>query len=301
MPSSAVPLFAATTCALRASDQCVRALLLIFWLFTSYLPLRGAEPSITVASLNLAMKTDVSAIATQIRALPDVHHADVLLFQEVMFQNGRSVAEPVAKQLGLHLVTAAPDGRNSRSGLAVLSRFPLVDQRIHRLKPQNLVFRSRSRISLAVTVLAPFGPVRIIDTHLDTRINPAERLAQLAPALDDASCFHGPSIIGGDFNTNDMQWVSNVVPVPFPGWQGERVRALMASRGFQTPFTTRQATFDHLGMQLDWIYAAGLRAQASGVVPCELSDHHAVWARLSPASGSAPRTEHSQAARRSGA
>ena len=70
------------------------------------------------------------------------------------------------------------------------------------------------RIALAATVFTPDGPVRVINVHLDTRINPAERVAQLAPALDDASCFYGPSVIGGDFNTNDMQWVSNVVPIP---------------------------------------------------------------------------------------
>ncbi|HYO84522.1 MAG TPA: endonuclease/exonuclease/phosphatase family protein, partial [Bryobacteraceae bacterium] len=196
---------------------------------------------------------------------------------------------------------AAPDGPNSRSGLAVLSRYPVADQRVYRLKPQNLLFRSRSRIALAVTIAAPFGPVRIIDTHLDTRINPGERLVQLGPALDDASCFYGPSVIGGDFNTNDMQWVSNVVPVPYPGWQAERVRALMASRGFQTPFLTRRATFDHLGMQLDWIYVAGLRAEASGIIPIQLSDHHAVWARVSPVQDSGRRKERLQAARPGGA
>jgi endonuclease/exonuclease/phosphatase family metal-dependent hydrolase len=190
----------------------------------------------------------------------------------------------------------------NKGGLAVLSRYPLLDQRTYKLKPQNLIFRSRKRIALAVTILTPDGPVRVINVHLDTRINPGERIAQLGPALDDASCFFGPAVIGGDFNTNDMQWVSNVVPIPYRGWQAARVRVLMESRGYRTPFQSRLATFRHLGMQLDWIYAAGLQPVGHGIDAIAFSDHHAVWTRLAiRAPGSSPKTAHSRAARQGGA
>jgi endonuclease/exonuclease/phosphatase family metal-dependent hydrolase len=272
----------------------------VFSFFLVWPVLSLAQP-LTVASLNVAMAEDASAIVKELRSVEMLAEADVLLLQEVIVKEDRSVAHDVARQLGRHVVTASPDGRNSQGALAVLSRYPLSDQRVHKLKPQKLVFRSRSRVALAVTAGTPFGPVRLINTHLDTRINPAERLAQLRPALDDASCFFGPSVIGGDFNTNDMQWVSNVVPVPFPGWQAERVRVLMGSRGFHTPFQSRRATFDHLGMQLDWIYSAGLEVKDFGIQPIAFSDHHAVWARLSLSRGSSPETARSRASRPGGA
>ena len=39
---------------------------------------------------------------------------------------------------------------------------------------------------------------------------------------------------------------------------GTRVRDLMAQNGYHTPFINRRATFDHLGMQLDWIFLRNL-------------------------------------------
>jgi endonuclease/exonuclease/phosphatase (EEP) superfamily protein YafD len=255
-----------------------------------------------VGSLNIAMEEDPNVIAQEIRTAPNLRDADVIFFQEVVNQNHTSVAEAVARQLGRRVAFASPDGVLTKGGLAILSRHPMADQRVHKLKPQNLVFRSRKRIALAVTVLTPDGPVRVINVHLDTRINPAERVAQLGPALDDASCFYGPAVIGGDFNTNDMQWVSNVVPIPYKGWQAARVRILMESRGYRTPFQTRAPTFHHMGMQLDWIYVAGLDAVGHGIDPIAFSDHDAVWTRLATrAPGSSPERERLRAARRGGA
>ena len=248
------------------------------------------------------MVKDPDIIANEIKDTPSLKDSDVLFLQEVVRDGETSVADAVAVRLGRFIAFASPEGRGTFSGLAILSRYPLRDQRVHPLKPQNLVFRSRKRIALAATIVTPDGPVRLVNAHLDTRINPAERLAQLAAALDDASCFFGPTVIGGDFNTNDMQWVSNVVPIPYPGWQASRVRILMESRGFRTPFQTRQATFDHMGMQLDWIYTNGLNTTAHGIQPIAFSDHHAVWVRLvTPSPGSSQGTERSRAARPGGA
>lgn len=246
--------------------------------------LSRAGEALIAASLNLAMSTDTASIARELSAHDSLRQADLLFVQEVVRERpqAESVAEQLARLLGKEVAFSSPDEGRTQGGLAILASVPLRDVRTIRLQPQNLIFRSRKRIALAATAATRFGPVRVINTHLDTRINPAQRLSQLEPALEDAAQFRGPSVIGGDFNTNDMQWVSNVVPVPFPGWQASRLRALMASRGFTTPFQRRRATFDYLGMQLDWIYLNGLRAQASGVEPVAFSDHHAVWAQIKP-------------------
>jgi hypothetical protein len=87
-------------------------------------------------------------------------------------------------------------------------------------------------------------------------------------------------VIGGDLNTNDMQWVSHVVPIPYPGWQAAAVRKLMLEKGFSTPFELRRATFDHLRMQLDWFFSKRLRPLRSAIQPLDFSDHHAIWAEF---------------------
>ena len=240
------------------------------------------EPSLTVASLNIAKETNADKIVHEISAAPAIRDSDVLFLQEVVCEKGSSVAQDVAERLARQVTFASPDPATAATtgGVAILSRNAIRDVTVRKLKAENLVFRSRHRIALAATVDTPVGTIRAVTAHLDTRINPGERLVQLQPAIDEAQAFSGPSIIGGDFNTNDMQWVSNIVPVPFPGWQASRVRALMASKGFHTPFETRRATFDHLGMQLDWIYTNTLRAAASGIVPLDFSDHHAIWTQF---------------------
>jgi len=236
-------------------------------------------PKFTVLTLNLAKVTEIDQIIRELRP------ADVFLFQEVVRADGRlpSVAEKIAEKLGLQVQFASPESGATGSGIAILSRFKLSNPATYGVKPIDLVFRSRKRVLLGATAETPAGPVRIVCAHLDTRINPADRLRELGPAMDDAKRFDGPVMIGGDFNTNDMQWVSHVVPVPWPGWQATRVRVLMAQNGFYTPFKDRRATFDHLGMQLDWIFLRKLAATRADIIPVDFSDHHALVAVVSTA------------------
>ena len=233
---------------------------------------------ITVVTLNLAKVTDVKKIVSELAP------ADVYLFQEVVRTSGAvpSVAEQVAQKLGMHAQFASPDSGATVSGIALVSRFALNDTHTYNVNPVNLIFRSRRRVLLAATIQAPQGPTRVINAHLDTRINPGGRLRQLEPAIDDAKRFSGAALIGGDLNTNDMQWVSHVVPVPWPGWQASRVRDLMAQNGFHTPFVNRRATFDHLGMQLDWIFLRNLAATSAEIRPVAFSDHHELVTVLGP-------------------
>jgi endonuclease/exonuclease/phosphatase family metal-dependent hydrolase len=236
-------------------------------------------PHLTVLTLNLAKVTAVDQILRELRP------ADILLFQEVVrsADSNPSIAEVIARRLNMQVQFATSDRGATGSGIAVLSRYPLTQVATYQVKPINLIFRSRKRILLGVTAQTPVGPIRIVCAHLDTRINPADRLRELEPAIEDAKQFGGPVLIAGDLNTNDMQWVSHVVPVPWPGWQASRVRDLMAKNGFHTPFQTRRATFDHLGMQLDWIFLRNLAAVRTDIVPMDFSDHHALVAVIGPA------------------
>lgn len=237
---------------------------------------------LTVASINIAKVTNIESMARECEQYGALRNADVILMQEVVRaqEDQPSSAEALGKRLDRQVAFASADGGQTFSGLAILSRHPLRDVRTRLLKNVNLVFRTRKRIALGATIETARGPVRVINTHLDTRINPQERVEQLEPAIRDADEFGGAVVIGGDFNTNDMQWVSHVVPVPHPGWQATAVRNLMTERGFSTPFQTRQATFDHLRMQLDWLFTKRLTALRSTIQPLNFSDHHAIWAEF---------------------
>jgi endonuclease/exonuclease/phosphatase family metal-dependent hydrolase len=239
-----------------------------------------------VASINTATETNIERMAAEIKNHASLWSADVLFLQEVVRPGGShlSTGELLARRLGRHAIFATPDGAKTSSGLAILAKKPLRDTKVRTLKNVHLIFRSRRRLALIATADTPAGPVRVINTHLDTRINPKERLEQLGPALEEARAFPGPVIIGGDLNTNDMQWVSHVVPVPYPGWQAKAVRKLMIEQGFLTPFELRRATFDHLKMQLDWLFCRRLRPSKSAIQPLAFSDHHAIWAEFGVAS-----------------
>jgi endonuclease/exonuclease/phosphatase (EEP) superfamily protein YafD len=134
---------------------------------------------------------------------------------------------------------------------------------------------------LAVTLWTSKGPIRIITTHLDTRINARDRLEQLEPVIEDAKAFPGPRIVGGDLNTNNMRWLASLIPIPFAQVQTAAVQRLMESHGFKTAFARSGPTFDFFGFRLDWIFHQGISPLASGIQPLKFSDHHAIWAQYS--------------------
>jgi endonuclease/exonuclease/phosphatase family metal-dependent hydrolase len=251
----------------------------------SPLPPASVSGALSAASINIAKVTEIDRIVAELQEYPELGGASILMLQEVARAAGGqlSAGEMLARRLGFNVEFASPDGEKTVAGLATLTRYPLRDKKVLALRNVNLIFRTRKRVALAVTVDTPGGSIRVINAHLDTRINPKERIEQLGPALADAAAFGGPVIIGGDFNTNDMQWISHVVPLPYPGWQAAAVRRLMTERGFSTPFEVRRATFDHLRMQLDWLFTTGLTPLRSGVRPLDFSDHHAIWAEFAPA------------------
>jgi endonuclease/exonuclease/phosphatase family metal-dependent hydrolase len=212
-----------------------------------------------------------------------LRNADILLLQEVVQKPSAelSMARKLARELNFYYVfaPAAPRAESTERGIAILSRFELRNPSMIPLKVYNLVFRSRCRVALAATVETPVGDLRVVNVHLDNRLNSREKLAQLSPVLNAVEQHEGPRIVGGDFNTGNMLWLSHVIPVPFAQKQLVAVRKFMTGQGFSTPFGTTP-TFDHLGLKLDWIFAKELKVLDSGIEPIRFSDHHAIWTRL---------------------
>ena len=239
------------------------------------------QKAVCISSLNTDMVTDTARMARDIDAAGNLGTCDVLLLQEVVRSAGElSVAEQFAKETGRHAAFASPTGAETLSGLAILSRYPIRDVETVRLKQFELVYKVRHRLALAATIDTPLGPVRVVNTHLDTRINSGDRVEQLTPVIQHAERFTGPRIIGGDFNTNNNAWLGHVLPLPFFQIQTAAVRDLMDDYGFQSPFRSTGPTHKMFGMRLDWIYAKQMNAWDAGIERIAFSDHHAIWARF---------------------
>jgi endonuclease/exonuclease/phosphatase family metal-dependent hydrolase len=244
---------------------------------------RPGEDHLTIASLNIAgnpRTADMLATWTRERSL------DVLLLQEVggSALDGASFVETLGGRLGYSSVyaPAARVGNSETQGLAVLSRLPLENANAYALRHNRLRFVSRCRIGLAASVLTPAGPVRLMNVHLDTRINSGRRVAQLEPLLETLDEDDGAQIIGGDFNTMNVWWFWSMWPFPYLHRQAEAVQAWLAGKGFHTPFTDAPPTFRFAGfpLSLDWLYLKGFETVEWAVEPIRFTDHRGIWARI---------------------
>lgn len=240
----------------------------------------ASDRAVSAVSLNMAKEIDSCEVVKTIRTTPRLRDADVYLFQEVRHDAGKpSVADDAAQKLGYSAAFAASAPGVYDQGLAIVSRYPIKSVRTRSLKACDLRFRSRNRFALAADVCTPWGDVRVWNVHLDTRINSQERLDQLRPVIDEAAGLTGPRLIGGDFNTNDLYWLGNVLPVPFGPAHGTAIRRAMKQHGFETPFPDGLDTFPRFRRHLDWIFLSGLKALDASVEPASFSDHNAVWVR----------------------
>lgn len=137
--------------------------------------------------------TDLARIVSVAREFAD---ADVYCFQEVSdnFSNldgGKDQSAELASLLSGYRAVFRPaietidgDGRSHRFGNMTLSRLPVVQIANHLLPwPGAGSVRSMRRHALDVTVLTAFGPVRIVNTHLEYH-SASQREAQITRLLN---------------------------------------------------------------------------------------------------------------------
>lgn len=240
----------------------------------------AAERTISTVSLNIAKETDPAKVVSAIHQAPRLRDADLFLFQEVSNQATSNVASEAARKMG-YFASFEPSAPGVYDqGLAIVSRYPLEEVRIKRLKACDLRFRDRKRFAIAATVRTPWGGVRVWNAHLDTRINAQERLEQLKPVIDEAARYRGPRLIGGDFNTNDFYWLNNVVPFPAGPSHGTLIRSAMLRHGFETPLPAGLNTYPLFRRHLDWIFLTEMKSISASVEPASFSDHNAIWVRV---------------------
>jgi len=237
----------------------------------------GPRDELIVASYNVH-GVSADEIARAVEAHPHLRAADILFLQEVEADPGE-----LAVRLGRD-VAYAPGyqlGADGSHGVAIASRLPLRDPDVIELPRIDVLVNSARRIALRATVDAGGRALLLYCVHLDNRINPADRRAQLRPVLDDAALTpEMPAIVAGDMNTSPFCWVGHLLPVPC-GVQGGRLERMVRARGFDTPVIGSGATSQWIGMRLDAIYTRHLTVGAYGVDDdLRVSDHMPLWAAI---------------------
>ncbi len=242
------------------------------------------QPRIVVSSLNIHREMDPERILHEVRNNQNLSRVDIFLLQEVEgeAEDCRRLVEELAGALGLPHRHAPERQRPGASGdgLVTLSRFPLRETAEIPLKRFDLVVNARRRIALDQSAAIPMGRLRLINLHLDTRINTRSRLEQLNPVIEAIQEEVGPVVIGGDFNTVPFRWLWHLVPIPMRKPQAEAVIQRLVSLGFETPFIEAGPTHDHFGLRLDWLFLRGVRLFAQGIEEVDFSDHHAIWVEI---------------------
>ena len=238
-----------------------------------------SDSNLTVVSLNMAKEGRPDRILQDLRQSSFFDTADVWILQEAV-----QTVPDVAQALRLNYVYAPSDviDEDTLSGLAILSRYPIEDPERIRLPRYNLRFNTRCRTALSAAIQSPSGPVQLVNVHLDTRITQEQRLNQIAPLLKIVKAETAspvPVIIGGDFNTANVRWVWNMVPIPYGQNHTQAMRDMFANHGFESPLDVVRTTFKLLGLplHLDWMFSKHLKTVSSGAENIEFSDHNAVW------------------------
>jgi endonuclease/exonuclease/phosphatase family metal-dependent hydrolase len=137
------------------------------------------------------------------------------------------------------------------------------------------------RAAMSADLVLGSQRLRVVNVHLDTRLNVTTRIEQLRPAAIDLP---ERAIVGGDFNTNPAAWIGNTVPVLLPV-KGDSDQApvlddYMAALGYHCPTASfgPTAPIPVLQVRLDSIYLRGLAATAGRVErDVDVSDHWPVW------------------------
>lgn len=237
---------------------------------------------VRIVTFNVEKGADVEGLARAISTTPALAAADVFLLQEIEAHPGEggSRAGRLAAALGMgYAYTPERVEGDGTHGPAILSRWPLERVQVMELPYAELAFSSAPRIALGADVRVGELALRLIDLHLDTRLNVGKRILQMRPAVLDAEW---PTIVGGDLNTNPYAWAGDSLPdVPASSVvdtdQAPAIDDYMRHIAYDTPTAGLGPTQSFGGVvaaRLDALYTRGVVAIPGAVERgVTLSDH----------------------------
>jgi endonuclease/exonuclease/phosphatase family metal-dependent hydrolase len=176
--------------------------------------------------------------------------------------------EPKAKQWYLDFEEHIDADDPGDTGVAMLSRLPLVD--VERLELPWSECAWRPRLALTARLALGDDYLHLFNLHIDPHASTDEQLEQHGAVIERANAIDAPTVIMGDFNTLTRAAC-------------ERVRSFLEERGYTTPMPTGVATWRAglIRLHPDWIFVRGLRVSRWGVMkPLGVSDHWPVWAEV---------------------
>lgn len=138
--------------------------------------------------------------------LVEKERADIVLVQEVARTPFFKADEWLSERLGMAYVYSRANGdletTGFEEGLAIYSRFPLVNPTLNQLYSSGFPLITR-RLALGATAKTPWGELFLVSTHLGhgRKMN-ARQFDRLHQWVEDTRVSH-PAIIGGDFNIGE--------------------------------------------------------------------------------------------------
>jgi endonuclease/exonuclease/phosphatase family metal-dependent hydrolase len=245
------------------------------------------KKSIRLVSFNVHSGSNTKEIADVFIRDKNLSTADIILLQEIEFHQAEKIcrAEIIARHLGFYFVyEPARKLKNSGThGLAILSRYPIKKAISIKLPKYKLLFLLQTRIALAAGIKIAGVNITVCNIHLDTRLNPKQRMHQLNECLTKLKKDYGQNIIiGGDFNTIPFRTIGRGVPI-FYSNQAKHLHKNMIAMGFKNFCKPQGYTMKSgfLKMKLDHIYTDSLPITKCGVEKnIHVSDHKPLWADI---------------------
>lgn len=159
---------------------------------------------------------DIQAVVQTIRA----QDPDLVALQEIDEDTERSgegnQAEIIGDSLGMNVFFGkAIDYEGGSYGVAVLSKYPISEQMVHRL-PTDPGTNGEKRVLATVKVtLSNKLSVRFGSTHLDSQKEDTNRMLQIKEIQRIAAKDTLPMVIAGDFNAPPNSGVINILDETF--------------------------------------------------------------------------------------
>lgn len=226
---------------------------------------------------------------------------DVVALQETWRSaRGPSQASRLADRLGRHHVEVHPTGASEGRGLAVLSRWPILDHEAVPLPDAGAP--SEHRLALRADIATPAGTLPLWTTHLNWRPDHSHvRQAQVRALLEQIAgrqLSPLPPVLCGDFNarptTDEIRLLTGQAAVPVPGlvFQDAWEVASDGSPGFTWSHSNPEAARGrHGNARVDYVLVGWEPGRPGRIVraavvqgkrPGEVwpSDHFAVLAEL---------------------
>jgi len=227
----------------------------------------SAEAPVRVVSFNIRFSREIDRALTVLES-DSLRGADVLALQEM----DEAGVDRIARSLGLNYAyypASIHPANGKYFGPAVLSRWPL-EGSWKVLLPHGGWSRGQRRTATAAIVRVRESRLLVYAVHLETpvQISERERRDQAMAILTDAAGHRGPVVIAGDFNS---QSIGSLFRRHGYRWHTEWVGR-----------TVSWFSWDHIfsrDLESAMPASAGVIADVQGA-----SDHHPVWAVMTPRS-----------------